>query len=63
MRWAASLGIFIFAIGGVLLLFAFGVVNTVFQSVPLDHGNLVNGLAFGFLGFVLLFIQDATSKT
>lgn len=68
MRWAVSIGIFTFAIGGVLLLFAFRLVNTAFQPVSLNNGNLINGLAFGFLGFLLLgfglylFIEDATSK-
>jgi hypothetical protein len=68
MRWAASIGILVFAVGGVLLLYAFGLSSTAFVSSFSITGDMINVLAFGFLGFVLLgfglylFIEDATSR-
>jgi len=47
-------GVFTFAVGGVLLLFALYLVFMSAQSEYVQLGPLINGLILGFTAFLLL---------
>jgi len=47
-------GLISFAVGGTLLLFVLYLVISSAQSAYFEFGTLMNGMALGFLAFILL---------
>jgi hypothetical protein len=63
-----AFGIVLFGVGGALGILSLAMLIVTFQMVPLNIGNLAQGIGAGFLGFVMLgrgllvFIEAAVSK-
>ena len=65
--WQFSWGL-LFALGGVIVLFSFELIQTAFQGYPSNLGGLINGLPLAFIGFLAIgiglwsIIRDAWQK-
>jgi hypothetical protein len=61
-------GIITFALGGLVLIFAFEFIQLFFTGTPANFGDIVNGLPLAFIGFLFVgiglwaIIQDAMAS-